>query len=79
MYVNLSVFQPCVFLQDPFCEPEGTCVPATQFPSEEEVSIELDISPEALAAKNEKVGWLFCTRLLFVRRGLIAHTLGCLC
>jgi hypothetical protein len=27
-----------------------------QFPSEEEASIELDITPEALAAKNEKVG-----------------------
>lgn len=27
-----------------------------QFPSEEDVDLELDITPEALAAKNEKVG-----------------------
>ena len=32
----------------------GPCTP--QFPSDEEAEVELDISDEALAAKNEKVG-----------------------
>ena len=32
-------------------------LPPLQFPSDEEAEVELDISEEALAAKNEKVGW----------------------
>ena len=36
--------------------------PLLQFPSDEEAEVELDISDEALAAKNEKVGG--CSGLL---------------
>ncbi len=48
---------PCVARHD---DPSDAAMRALarwllQFPSEEEVSIELDITPEALAAKNEKV------------------------